>query len=46
MLFGRGELAGILTGTVKPVVMMSRSESENSKFYCIALACLMADSSN
>jgi len=42
MLFGKGELAGILTGTVKPVVMMSRSESENSKFYCIALSCLMA----
>ena len=46
MLFGKGELAGILTGTVKPVVMMSRSESENSKFYCIALSCLMADIKN
>jgi phosphate butyryltransferase len=43
MLFGGGELAGMLCGTEKPVVMMSRSESENSKFYCIALSCLMAD---
>ena len=42
MLFAGGELAGLLRGTVKPVVMMSRSESEMSKFYCIALACLMA----
>jgi phosphate butyryltransferase len=42
MLFARGELAGIIRGTEKPVVVMSRSESERSKFYCIALACLMA----
>jgi phosphate butyryltransferase len=42
MLFAEGELAGLLRGTEKPVVVMSRSESEKSKFYCIALACLMA----
>ena len=42
MLFAQGELAGIIRGTRKPVVVMSRSESEKSKFYCIALACLMA----
>jgi phosphotransacetylase len=42
MLFAQGELAGIISGTEKPVVVMSRSESEKSKFYCIALACLMA----
>jgi phosphate butyryltransferase len=42
MLFAGGELAGIIRGTEKPVVVMSRSESEKSKFYCIALACLMA----
>jgi phosphate butyryltransferase len=41
MLFAGGELAGLLRGTGKPVVMMSRSESEKSKFYCIALSCLM-----
>lgn len=43
MQFAGGELAGLLTGTSHPVVLMSRSESEKSKFYCIALSCLMAD---
>ncbi|MCB5260454.1 MAG: phosphate acyltransferase [Candidatus Cloacimonetes bacterium] len=43
MLFAGGELAGLIQGTVKPVVVMSRSESENSKYYCIALSCLMAE---
>ncbi|MCA1741096.1 MAG: phosphate butyryltransferase [Bacteroidales bacterium] len=42
MLFGGGELAGMICGTSKPVVLMSRSESELSKYYCVALACLMA----
>jgi phosphate butyryltransferase len=42
MLFARGELAGLIRGTSKPVVLMSRSESERSKYYCIALSCLMA----
>lgn len=42
MLFAGAELAGIIRGTTKPVIVMSRSESEKSKFYCIALACLMA----
>lgn len=41
MLFAHSELAGLIMGTLKPVVVMSRSESENSKYYCIALACLM-----
>jgi phosphate butyryltransferase len=41
MLFASGELAGLIRGTTKPVVLMSRSESENSKYFCIALACLM-----
>ena len=41
MLFAGGELAGIIRGTSKPVVLMSRSESEQSKYYCLALACLM-----
>ncbi|HCC69575.1 MAG TPA: phosphate acetyltransferase [Bacteroidales bacterium] len=43
MLFAKGELAGMLMGTKVPVVLMSRSESEKSKFFCIALSCLMAD---
>jgi phosphate butyryltransferase len=42
MLFAGAELAGLLRGTEKPVVLMSRSESEISKYYCIALSCLMA----
>ncbi|HOG19537.1 MAG TPA: phosphate acyltransferase [Salinivirgaceae bacterium] len=42
MLFGGGELAGLIQGTSKPVVVMSRSENSKSKFYCVALACLMA----
>jgi len=42
MLFAHGELAGIIRGTKKPVILMSRSESEKSKYFCIALACLLA----
>lgn len=43
MLFAGGELAGLIQGTTKPVVVMSRSESEASKYYCLALSCLMAE---
>ncbi|MDR2084560.1 MAG: phosphate butyryltransferase [Bacteroidales bacterium] len=43
MLFAGGELAGLIQGTTKPVVVMSRSESEKSKYYCVALACLMSN---
>jgi len=42
MLFANGELAGLIRGTEKPVIVMSRSESETSKYFCIALSCLMA----
>jgi phosphate butyryltransferase len=42
MLFAGGELAGLIRGTQKPVIVMSRSESEISKYFCIALSCLMA----
>lgn len=42
MLFAHGELAGVIRGTSSPVIVMSRSESEKSKYYCIALSCLMA----
>jgi len=41
MLFAGGELAGLIRGTLKPVIVMSRSESEKSKYYCIALASLL-----
>ena len=42
MLFAKGELAGLIRGTTKPVIVMSRSESELSKYFCIVLSCLMA----
>ncbi|MCE5347469.1 MAG: phosphate butyryltransferase [Bacteroidales bacterium] len=42
MLFAQGELAGLIRGTEKPVVVMSRSESEKSKYYSLVLSCLMA----
>jgi len=42
MLFAKGELSGLIRGTSRPVIVMSRSESENSKYFCIALSCLMA----
>ena len=43
MLFADSELAGLIMGTTKPVIVMSRSESEISKYYCIALSCLMSE---
>ena len=43
MLFAEGELAGLIQGTIAPVIVMSRSESAASKYYCIALSCLMAE---
>jgi len=43
VLFAGAELAGLIQGTSKPVIVMSRSESAKSKFYCIALSCLMSD---
>lgn len=39
-LFGDANMAGILTGTIAPVVVPSRSDSGNSKYYSLALACL------
>ncbi|HRT90401.1 MAG TPA: phosphate acyltransferase, partial [Bacteroidales bacterium] len=45
MLFAGAELAGLICGTVKPVVLMSRNESLLSKYYCMALACMMTKGS-
>lgn len=42
MLFANGEMAGLIRGTEKPVIVMSRSESEKSKYFGIVLSCLMA----
>lgn len=39
--FAGAEMAGILQGTDKPVILISRSDSSDSKFYSIAMACLV-----
>lgn len=41
-LFADAQMGGLLQGTKKPVVLTSRSETTRSKFYCIAMACVMA----
>ena len=41
-LFAGAEMGGLLQGTTKPVVITSRSESIDSKFYSIAMACVIA----
>ena len=41
-LFAHAEMGGLLQGPDKPVVMTSRSESVQSKFYSIAIACILA----
>ncbi|NDP20568.1 MAG: phosphate butyryltransferase [Paludibacter sp.] len=41
-LFADAEMGGLLQGTEKPVVLTSRSESIDSKFYSIAMACVLA----
>ena len=39
-LFGDANMAGMLLGTSAPVVVPSRADSGNSKFYSLALACV------
>lgn len=41
MSFADAQMGGMLYGTDKPVVLTSRSDSVDSKFYSIALGCLM-----
>lgn len=41
--FGRATMAGIISGTSAPVVVPSRADSADSKFYSLALACVVAD---
>jgi len=41
-LFGGAQMGGLLQGTDNPVVLTSRSESPLSKFYSIAMACLLS----
>ena len=40
--FGGAQMGGILQGTEKPVVMTSRGDSTESKFYSIAVSCILA----
>ena len=40
-LFADANMAGMLTGTTAPVVLPSRSDSGNSKYYSLVLACLV-----
>ncbi|MDR1591448.1 MAG: phosphate butyryltransferase [Prevotellaceae bacterium] len=40
-VFANAEMAGLLYGTDKPVVITSRSESTDSKFYSICMACVL-----
>ena len=39
-LFAHATIAGWLEGTTAPIVVASRADSEQSKFYSLALACL------
>lgn len=41
-LFGNAKIAGILQGTSSPVILSSRSDSADSKFYSLVLACVNA----
>lgn len=42
MSFGGAQMGGMLFGTLKPVILTSRSDSTDSKFNSIALACLFS----
>ena len=41
-LFAGAQMGGLLQGTEKPVVLTSRSESIDSKFYSISMACVLS----
>ena len=41
-LFAHATVAGMLAGTTAPVVVTSRADSADSKFYSLAVACLKA----
>lgn len=42
MVFADAEMGGLLQGTEKPVVLTSRGESVESKFFSIAMGCMLA----
>lgn len=41
-LFARAEMAGMLTGTISPVVVPSRADSDESKLLSLAMACVVS----
>ena len=41
-LFAHADMAAMLTGTDAPIVVPSRADSDESKFYSLALACVAA----
>jgi phosphate butyryltransferase len=41
--FAKGKIAGVLVGAFAPIVLTSRADVEESKFYSIAVAVLMSD---
>lgn len=41
-LFANAQMGGLLQGTTHPVVLTSRSESIDSKYYSIAMACILS----
>ncbi len=41
-ILGRGSLAAVVVGTSAPCVLTSRADSEESKYYSIALGCRLA----
>lgn len=40
--FGHALMAGLITGTTAPVVVASRADSEESKFFSLILACVVS----
>lgn len=40
--FGQSRMAGLVTGTIAPVVVASRADSEESKFFSLIFACLVS----
>lgn len=45
-LFAHADMAGMLTGTVAPVVLPSRADSDESKYYSLVLACVVGGEAN
>ena len=43
-LFGNAHLASILQGAVAPVVLPSRADDAETKYYSLAMSCLLSAS--